>query len=49
MLILYDYDACYHSVYEFSLLACHSTKVNVYALFRVNYVLYECLILYKVK
>ena len=43
-LLLCNYDACYHSFYEFSLLVCHSTKVHVYALFRVNYVLYECLI-----
>ena len=48
-LILCDYDACYHSFYEFSPLVCHSTKVHVYALFRVNYVLYGCLIFYKVK
>ena len=49
MLILCNYDACYHSFYEFSPLVCHSTKVQVYALFWVNYVLYECLIFYKVK
>ena len=44
MLILYNYDVCYHSFYEFSPLVCHSTKVHIYALFRVNYVLYGCLI-----
>ena len=27
----------------------HYTKVHVYALFRVNYVLDECLIFYKIK
>ena len=49
MLILGDYDACYHSFYEFSPLVCHYTKVHVYALFRVNYVLDECLIFCKIK
>ena len=44
MLILCDYDACYHSFYEFSPLVCHFTKVHIYVLFRVNYVLYEGLI-----
>ena len=49
MLILCDYDAFYHSFYEFSPLVCHSTKVHIFELIRVNYVLYECLIFYKVK
>ena len=49
MLIFGDYDACYHSFYEFSPLVYHSTKVHVYALFRVNYVLYDCLIFYKIQ
>ena len=49
MLILCDFDARYPSFYEFSPLVCHSTKVHVYALFTVNYVLYECLIFNKVK
>ena len=40
---------CYYKFYEFSPLVCHSTKVHVYALFKVNYVLYGCLIFYKVK
>ena len=44
MLILCDYNSCYHSFYEFSPLVCHFTKVHIYALFRVNYVLYEGLI-----
>ena len=35
--------------YEFSPLVCHSTEVHVYALLRVNYVLDECLIFYKIK
>ena len=49
MLILGDYDACYHRFYEFSPLVCYSTKVHVYALFRVNYVLFNFLIFYKIK
>ena len=49
MLILRDYGACHHSFYEFSPLVCHFTKVHIYALFRVNYVLYEFLIFCKVK
>ena len=48
MLILCEYNACYHSFYEFSPLVCHSTKVHIYALFRVTYVLYRCLIFDKV-
>ena len=31
MLILCEYDACYHNFYEFSLLVCHYTKVHIYA------------------
>ena len=49
MLILCDYDACYHIFYEFSQLVCHFTKVHIYALFRVNDVLYGCSIFCKVK
>ena len=49
MLILCNYDACYHSFYEFSPLVCHFIKDHIYALFRVNYVIYGCLIFYKVK
>ena len=49
MLILCDYDARYHSFYEFSPLVCHYTKVHIHALFRVNYVLYGCLVFCKVK
>ena len=49
MFILGDYDACYHSLYEFSPLVCHSTKVHVYALFRVNCVLDELLVFYRIK
>ena len=49
MLILYDYDACYHSFYKFSPLVCHFTKVHIYTLFRVNYVLYGGLIFFKIK
>ena len=41
MFILGDYDACNHNFYEFSPLVCHFTKVHVYALSRVNYVLDE--------
>ena len=40
MLILCEYNACYHSFYEFSPLVCYFTKVHNYALFRDNYVLY---------
>ena len=39
MLILCEYDASYHSFYEFSPLVCHSTKVHIHAKIRVNYVL----------
>ena len=42
MLILYDYDACYHSFHEFSSLVCHSTKVHINALIKVNSMLYAC-------
>ena len=49
MLIFCKYNACYHSFHEFSLLVCHFTIVHIYALFRANYVLYGCLIFYKVK
>ena len=31
ILILCDYDACYHIFYEFSPLICHFTKVHIYA------------------
>ena len=31
MLILCNYDACYHSFMEFSLLACHFTQVHIFA------------------
>ena len=37
MLILCNHDACYLNFYEFSPLECHSTKVHIYAQFRVNY------------
>ena len=46
MHILCDYDACYHSFHEFSLLVCHSSKVHMNVLIRVNYVLYKYLIFY---
>ena len=49
MLILCEYNACYHSFYEFSPLVCHFIKVHIYTLFRVNYVLYECLIFCKIE
>ena len=31
MLILCEYDSCYHCFYEFSPLVCHFTKVHIYA------------------
>ena len=49
MLILCNYDTCYHSFYEFSPLVYHFTKVHIYTLFRINYVLYGCVIFCKVK
>ena len=40
MLILCNYDACYHSFMKFSPLACHFTKVHIFSLFKVIYVLH---------
>ena len=49
MPIFCEYNACYHSSYEFSPLVCYYTKVHIYTLFSVYYVLDECLIFYNIK
>ena len=39
ILILCEYDACYHTFSEFSPLVCHFTKVDIYAQIRDNFML----------